>query len=172
MKLIVSIKQICAASSILKYQIQNIKHNVNTYKSKKKNQSFNHCESSNVWLIKEYFPIAAFKIHLLIFREGFNTTVFLELEKEISQQHFDPQKLIQYHTLNLAVIWFIRGMNSWRSFASQSLSMCSEAEGMNGRTSSSRQIIMRWRKVRTPLLRTSFCNGQLRAGRNVCKQSR
>lgn len=61
---------------------------------------------------RQCFPIAAYKIHLLIFREGSNTAVFLELEKKITQQHFDPEKLMQYHTLNLAVIWFIRGMNS------------------------------------------------------------
>lgn len=74
-------------------------------------------------------------------------------------------------TLNLAVIWLMSGMNSCRSLASQSFSMCSEAAGMKGSTSSSRQMIIRCRKERTELRSTPRWTGQLSAGRKVCRQS-
>lgn len=75
-------------------------------------------------------------------------------------------------TLNLAVIWLMRGMNSCRSLASQSFSMCSEAAGTKGRTSSSRQMIIRCRKERTALRSAPRWTGQLSAGRKFCRQSR
>lgn len=75
-------------------------------------------------------------------------------------------------TLNLAVIWLMRGMNSCRSLASQSFSMCSEAAGTKGSTSSSRQMIIRCRKERTALRSAPRWTGQLSAGRKFCRQSR
>lgn len=75
-------------------------------------------------------------------------------------------------TLNLAVIWLMSGMNSCRSLASQSFSMCSEAAGTKGSTSSSMQMIMRCRNERTELRSTLRCTGQLSAGRKACRQSR